>query len=407
MENFRIRRAGFLNRNSPQRHTSKKVFSGPVAKNVFQQYRPKADIVSSTLLLCSLARNPISSVANCCFNHRTVGANPEPEGKVRRRDFITLLGGATSWPLTARAQQSAIPVVGFLSARSANESASVVTGFRQGLAENGYVDGRNVAIEYRWAEGQYDRLTALAMELLRVPVALIVAVGGDPAARAAKSATTTIPVVANFSDDPVASGLVTSLGRPGGNITGTSNLSTEMESKRFGLLRAVVPQAAIIGVLLNPTFPSTPNQLREMQEAARTLGLQVIVMQASNESDIDASFASLVQHRADALLVGNDPFFLMSRDQLTSLAARYSMPAIYSFPEFPAAGGLMSYGIDLTDSYRQIGNYAGQILKGAKPADLPVLQPSKFMFVVNLKTAKSLGLKIDPQLLATASELIE
>ena len=326
---------------------------------------------------------------------------------MRRRAFITFLGGMAVRPLTARTQQSAMPVVGFLSARSANESASMVTGFRQGLAENGYVEGRNVAIEYRWAEGQYDRLTALAMELLRVPVTVIVAVGGDPAARAAKSATTTIPVVAIFSDDPVTSGLVTSLGRPGGNITGVSNLSTEMESKRFGLLRAVVPQAAIIGVLLNPTFPPAANQLREMQEAARTLGLQLVVMQASNESDIDASFASLVQHRADALLVGNDPFFMMSRDHLTSLAARYSLPAIYSFPEFPAAGGLMSYGIDLADSYRQIGNYAGQVLKGAKPADLPVLQPSKFMFVVNLKTAKSLGLKIDPQLLATASELIE
>jgi len=326
---------------------------------------------------------------------------------MRRRDFIQGIAVSSAWPRAALAQQPAMPVVGFLSARSADESASVVTAFRQGLAENGYVEGRNVAIEYRWAEGQYDRLTVLAMELLRVPVAMIVAVGGDPAARAAKSATTTIPVVTDFSDDPVASGLVTSLGRPGGNITGTSNLSTEMESKRFGLLRAVVPQAAIIGVLLNPAFPSAANQLREMQEAARTLGLQLIVMQASNESDIDASFASLVQHRADALLVGNDAFFLMSRDHLTSLAARYSLPAIYSFPEFPAAGGLMSYGIDLADTYRQIGNYAGKVLKGAKPADLPILQPSKFMFVVNLKTAKSLGLKIDPQLLATASELIE
>jgi ABC-type uncharacterized transport system substrate-binding protein len=326
---------------------------------------------------------------------------------MRRREFITFLGSVAVCPLTARAQQSATPVVGFLSTRSANESASVVTAFRQGLAENSYIEGRNVAIEYRWAEGQYDRLTALAMELLRVPVAVIVAVGGDPAARAAKSATTTIPVVATFSDDPVASGLVASLGRPGGNITGTSNLSTEMESKRFGLLRAVVPQAAIIGVLLNPAFPSAANQLSEMQEAARTLGLQVVVMQASNESDIDTSFASLVKNRADALLVGNDSFFMMRRDQLTALAARYSLPAIYSFPEFPAAGGLMSYGIDLADTYRQLGNYTGQVLKGAKPADLPVLQPSKFKFVVNLKTAKALGLKIDPQLLATASELIE
>jgi putative ABC transport system substrate-binding protein len=326
---------------------------------------------------------------------------------MRRREFISLLGGAAAWPLSVHAQQSAMPVVGFLSTRSADESASVVTAFRHGLAENGYVEGRNVAIEYRWAEGQYDRLTALVMELLRVPVAVIVAVGGDPAALAAKSATTTIPVVATFSDDPVTSGLVASLGRPGGNITGTSNLSTEMESKRFGLLRAVVPQAAMVGILLNPTFPSAANQLREMREAAGTLGLQVIVMQASTDHDIDTAFASFVQHRADALLVGNDSFFTMRRDQLASLAARYSLPAIYSFPEFTAAGGLMSYGIDLADSYRQIGNYTGQVLKGAKPADLPVLQPSKFKFVINLKTAKALGLKIDPQLLGTASELIE
>jgi putative tryptophan/tyrosine transport system substrate-binding protein len=248
---------------------------------------------------------------------------------MRRRDFIALLGGTAAacsgaWPL-ARAQQSAMPVVGFLSTRSSDESSSMVTAFHQGLAENGYVEGRNVAIEYRWAEGQYDRLTALAIELLRVPVAVIVAVGGDPAARAAKSATAMIPVVATFSDDPVASGLVASLGRPGGNITGISNLSTEMESKRFGLLHAVVPKAAMIGVLLSPAFPSAANQLREMQEAARALGLQVIVMQASTDHDIDTSFASLVQHRADALRVGNDSFFMMRRDQLAALAARYSL----------------------------------------------------------------------------------
>jgi putative ABC transport system substrate-binding protein len=327
---------------------------------------------------------------------------------MRRREFIMLVGGAAvAWPFTARAQQSAMPVVGFLSTRSPGESASVVTAFRRGLNETGYVEGQNVAIEYRWADGQYDRLPALAANLVERPVAVIVAFGGDPAARAAKSATAMIPVVATFSDDPVASGIVANLGRPGGNVTGTSNLSTALESKRFGLLRAVVPQAAMIGVLLNPTFPSAANQLREMQEAARTLGLQVIVMQASTDHDIDTSFASLVQHRADALVVGNDSFFMTRRDQLAALAARYSLPAIYSFPEFTVAGGLMSYGIDLADAYRQIGNYAGQVLKGAKPADLPVLQPSKFKFVINLKTAKALGLKIDPQLLATADEVIE
>jgi putative tryptophan/tyrosine transport system substrate-binding protein len=327
---------------------------------------------------------------------------------MRRREFITLLGGAAAaWPLAARAQQQAIPVIGFLSARSSDESASVVSAFRQGLVENGYVERQNVTVEYRWALGQYDRLPELAAELLRVPVAVIVAVGGDPAARAAKSATATIPIVATFSDDPVASGLVASLGRPGGNITGTSNLSTALESKRFGLLRAIVPQAAMIGVLLNPTFPSAANQLREMQEAARTLGLQLVVMQASTDHDIDTSFAGFVEHRVDALLVGNDPFFNSRRDQLAALAARYSLPAIYSFPEFTAAGGLMSYGIDLTDAYRQIGIYTGRILKGEKPAELPVLQPSKFKFVINLKTAKALGLNIHPQLLATADEVIE
>jgi putative ABC transport system substrate-binding protein len=327
---------------------------------------------------------------------------------MQRRDFITLLGAAAAaWPLVARAQQPAMPVIGFLSTRSPDDSASVVTAFRQGLAENGYVERQSVTVEYRWALGQYDRLPALTAELLRVPVAVIVAVGGDPAARAAKSATATIPVVATFSDDPVASGLVASLGRPGGNITGTSNLSTTLESKRFGLLRAVVPQAAKIGVLLNPTFPSAANQLKGMQEAARTLGLQLIVMQASTGDDIDTSFASLVQNHADALLVGNDSFFTSRRDQLAALAARYSLPTIYSFPEFTVAGGLMSYGIDLADTYRQIGNYAGQVLKGVKPADLPVLQPSKFKFVINLKTAKALGLTIHPQLLATADEVIE
>jgi len=327
---------------------------------------------------------------------------------MQRREFITLIGGAAvAWPLAVRAQKPAMPMIGFLSTRSPDESASVVSAFRQGLAESGYVERQNVTVEYRWALGQYDRLPELAAELLRVPVAVIVAVGGDPAARAAKSATATIPIVATFSDDPVATGLVASLGRPGGNITGTSNLSTALEPKRFGLLRAVVPQAAMFGVLLNPTLPSAANQLREMQEAARTLGLQLVVMQASTSHDIDTSFAGFVQHRVDALLVGNDPFFNDHRDQLAALAARYSLPAIYSFPEFTAAGGLMSYGIDLADAYRQIGIYTGRILKGEKPADLPVLQPSKFKFVINLKTAKALGLNIHPQLLATADEVIE
>ena len=325
---------------------------------------------------------------------------------MRRRDFIQGIAVSSAWPRAARAQQSAMPVVGFLSARSADESASVVTGFRQGLAENGYVEGRNVAIEYRWAEGQYDRLTALAMELLRVPVAVIVAVGGDPAARAAKAATTTIPVVAIFSDDPVASGLVTSLGRPGGNITGISNLSTEMESKRFGLLRAVVPQAAIIGVLLNPAFPSAANKLREMQEAARTLGLEAIRLEIRRAADIAPAFETL-KGRAEALYVVGDALVTTHRIRINTLALAARVPTMHVVRELVEAGGLMSYGPNFPDLFRRAADHVDKILRGTKPGEIPVEQPSKFDLVINLTTAKALGLTVPPGVLAIADEVIE
>jgi putative tryptophan/tyrosine transport system substrate-binding protein len=327
---------------------------------------------------------------------------------MRRREFISLLGGVTAtWPLAARAQQPAMPVVGYLSTRSPDESAHMVAAFRRGLAENGYVEDQNVMIEYRWALGQYDRLLAMAVELARRPVAVLAATGGQPAALAAKAATASIPIVATFSDDPVASGLVASLNRPGGNVTGISNLATTLEPKRLGLLRDLVPQAATFGVLLNPTFPAAASQLGDMQEAARTLGLQIHVLRASIDREIETAFDTVAQHRIPALAVAADPFFNSRRDKLAALAARHAVPAMYAFREFAAAGGLMSYGIDLDDVYRQIGVYAGRVLKGVNPADLPVLRPTKFEFVINLKTAKALGLDLPPTLLALADEVIE
>jgi putative tryptophan/tyrosine transport system substrate-binding protein len=327
---------------------------------------------------------------------------------IKRREFITLLGGtAVAWPLAARAQPSALPTIGFLSSRSPDESAHSIDAFRRGLAENGYVEGHNVILEYRWALGQYDRLPSLAAELIRWPVAVMVAFGGEPAARAATAATATIPVVAAFSADPVASGLVATLGRPGANVTGVSGLSTALEAKRFGLLRDLVPQAAILGVLLNPNFPPAEAQLKDMQEAARALGLRLGVLRASSDREIDAAFDSVAQHRFPALAVVADPFFVTRRDKLVALAARHAVPAMYSFREYASAGGLMSYGIDLADVYRQVGVYAGRILKGAKPSDLPVVQPTKFELVINLRTAKSLGLDMPEKLLALAEEVIE
>ena len=326
---------------------------------------------------------------------------------MKRREFITLLGGAAAWPLAARAQQLAIPVIGYLSTRSPDESAHLLAAFHRGLAENGFVEGQNVRVEYRWALGEYGRLPAQAAELVRRPVAVLAATGGEPAALAAKAATATIPVAATFAGDPVKQGLVASLSRPGGNITGISNLATTLEAKRLGLLHDLVPQAATIGVLLNPASSTAANQLSDLQEAARTIGLQLHVLRASTDGEIAAAFESVAQNRIPALAVAGDPFFNSRRDKLVALAARHAVPAVYSFRDYAVAGGLMSYGIDLPDVYRQIGVYVGRILKGAKPADMPVEQPTKFEFVINLKTAKALGLTIPAGLISFADEVIE
>jgi putative tryptophan/tyrosine transport system substrate-binding protein len=320
---------------------------------------------------------------------------------MRRREFITLLGGAAAgWPLTARAQQpQQMPVVGFLSARSPDDTVHLVAAFRRGLGEGGFVEGQNVTIEYRWALGQYDRLPALAAELVRRPVAILATTGGEPAALAAKAATSTIPIVFLIGGDPLKLGLAASYYRPGGNATGMNILTATLEPKRLGLLREFVPQAATIGVLLNPKFQPAESQLRDLQDAARAIGLQIHVLNAGTDRELDAVFETIAQQRIAALAVTADPFFDTRRDKLIALAARHAGPTIYHFREFAAAGGLMSYGIDSLATYRQVGVYVGQILKGDKPSELPVVQPTKFEFVINLKTAKALGLKISDNLL--------
>jgi putative ABC transport system substrate-binding protein len=327
---------------------------------------------------------------------------------MRRRQFMTLLGGAAAaWPLVARAQKPSLPVVGFLSSRSPDESAHLVATFQRGLSENGLVEGQHVTIEFRWAMGEYHRLAGLAAELVRIPVSVLVSAGGEPAARAAKAASTTIPIVSIFSSDPVKSGIVASLSRPGGNVTGISNLSMQMEPKRLGLLRELVPQAGAFGALINPDFPTSGEQLEDIQRAVRTAGLEVRILRASNDRELEAAFETVVHERIAALLVAADPFFNARRDELAALAARHGVPAMYSFRDYAVAGGLMSYGIDLPETYRELGVYAGRILKGAKPADLPVLQPTKYEFVINLKAAKALGVKFSDNLLSLADEVIE
>jgi putative ABC transport system substrate-binding protein len=327
---------------------------------------------------------------------------------MKRREFIALLGSAAAaWPFAVRAQQPAMPVIGYLSTRAPAESAHLLAAFRRGLAENGFVEGQNVTIEYRWALGEYDRLPAQAAELVHSPVAVLAATGGEPAALAAKAATATIPVVATFAADPVKQGLVGSLSRPGKNVTGISNLATTLEAKRLGLLHDLEPQAATIGVLLNPTSSTAASQLSDLQEAARTIGLQLHVLRASTDDEIDAAFESIAQNHIPALVMAGDPFFNSRRDKLVALAARNALPSMYSFRDYAVVGGLMSYGIDLPDVYRQIGVYVGRILKGAKPADMPVEQPTKFEFVINLKTAKALGLTIPAGLISFADEVIE
>jgi putative tryptophan/tyrosine transport system substrate-binding protein len=326
---------------------------------------------------------------------------------LRRRDFMTLLGGAAAtWPLAAVAQQPSKPVVGFLSPQSAIASAHLLAAVRRGLNESGLIEGQNVAIEPRWAEGRYDRLPALAAELIHHPVTVLVA-SAPPAAVAAQAATSTIPIVFSSGADPVRLGLVAGLNRPGGNITGVSHFSLALEAKRLEILHELVPDAVRIAVLVNPTLPGAEAITDEMQAAARALGVKVHVVNASSEDDLDAAIASIVGAAARGLVVASDPFFLSRRDRLVSAVARRAIPAIYQFREFAAAGGLVSYGANLADGYRLVGVYAGRIIRGEKPADLPVVQPSKFELVINLNTAKALHLEVPPMLIARADEVIE
>jgi len=327
---------------------------------------------------------------------------------MRRRDFLSALGGAAaSWPLGARAQQAAPPVVGFMSGRSAPDSAHLVAAFREGLGEAGFVDGQNVIIEFRWADGQYDRLPALAAELVSRPVSVLLGVGGDPSAIAAKRATSTIPIVFGVGGDPIKAGLVDSFNRPGANVTGYTLLTNEMESKRVGLLRELVPGVALVGVLLNPKFAPAAQQSQQIENAARTVDQKLVIAAASSDEELSAAFALLVRERVNALLVAADPYFDTRRDRIIAFAAQNRLPAIYHFREYAAAGGLLSYGPLIIDGYRQAGNYTGQILKGAKPGNLPVLQPTKFEMVINLKTANALNLALPNSIQLLADEVIE
>jgi putative ABC transport system substrate-binding protein len=324
---------------------------------------------------------------------------------MRRRDFIGLLGGAVAWPLAVRAQQST-PVIGFLNSASPGPFATYVQAFRAGLGSIGHFEGQNVKIEYRWAQGQYDRLPELVADLVRMRVAVIAATGGDVSGLAAKAATTTIPIVA-IGSDLVRTGVVASLSRPGRNVTGVSVFTNVLAPKRLELLRELVPKASVLAVLVNPNNPNTEIDIRTLNEAARSFGQDILVFKATAAADFESAFTTLAQRQGAALLVNADPFFNSQQPQLVALAARHSIPAIYEFRGFAVAGGLASYGTSITDAYRRAGVYVGQILKGASPADLPVLQPTVFELVINLRTAKALGLEVSPTVLARADEVIE
>jgi putative tryptophan/tyrosine transport system substrate-binding protein len=326
---------------------------------------------------------------------------------MRRREFVKVIVGSAVWPLAANAQPSDKPVIGFLSARSAKESQHLVDALRKGLAEYGIIEGQNVTVDYRWADSHYERLTGQAADLLARQPAVLISVGGDMTAKVAAAATHTIPIVAVFIGDPVGGGFVASLSRPGGNITGVSNLNAVIEAKRIGLLRDVKPGIATVGALLNPDSITAATQRRDIEEAARTIGLKVEFLEARNHPELDAAFKSIVEKHIPALLVPADAFFAAARDRLAELTATYRVPAIYSLRESVVSGGLMSYGNDLPDTYRLIGAYAARIVKGAKPADLPVLQPTKFEFVLNRKTADALELTIPANVLSIADEVIE
>lgn len=326
---------------------------------------------------------------------------------MRRREFLGLIGGAAAeWTNVAWAEQGLV-TVGYLSARSPDESRHLLAAFREGLKSEGFVEGQNVELRYRWAEGDYDQLPAMAAELVRENVAVLVATGGEPSALAAKAATSTIPIVFTTGGDPVRIRLVASLNRPGGNATGVNLLTTAPEVKRFSLLHQVVPNAATIGVLINPNYPGADDQEKEVREAARAVDRRVEIATAREEQQLEPAIASLVERQATALLVSADPFFDTRRNQIVALAAKYKLPTMYQFREYAVAGGLMSYGISITDGYRQVGIYAGQVLRGTRPADLPIYQSIKFEFVINLNTAKAQGIEIPDKLLSLADEVIE
>ncbi len=324
----------------------------------------------------------------------------------KRREVITLLGGAVVWPFGVNAQQS-LPVVGFLSSRSSEESAHLVEAFRGGLKDGGFIEGQSVSLEFRWARGDYDRLPALAAELVNRRVTVIAAVGGDPSNKAAKQATATIPIVFATGSDPVQAGLVESFNRPGGNATGVTTSTNLMEPKRLGLLRELAPGVSLVGALVNPNFPAAVRQAADIEQAARTVGQRILIANASTDDELEAAFASFVRGGVGALLVTADPYFDVRRDRIVAFAARQRLPAIYQFREFAVAGGILSYGLSFVDVYRQVGVYTAKILNGAKPAELPVQQVTKFELIINMKTAKTLGISISDNLLSLADEVIE